>query len=122
MKHLALFICISLSAGPGLSQDWALRDSDRSLTAEQVDTLTAGRTLVFYDGGRSAYGPGDTYSYTYVSGQSAPGRYSIAADGTVCIAYFNGFSRCDRYVESAGRIVLLTEDGERYPVRPAQKQ
>ncbi|QJF52633.1 hypothetical protein [Roseobacter ponti] len=121
MKHLALFISVFVFAGPALSQDWALRDSDRTLSADEVDTLTAGRTLVFYDDGRSAYGPGDTYSYTYAGGQSAPGRYSIAADGTVCIAYLNGFSRCDRYVESAGRIVLLTEDGERYPVRPAQK-
>ena len=105
---------------PLLAAEWALRDSDRVLSREEVETLTAGQTIVFYDDGRSAYSVGGSYSYTYASGEAAYGSYEIAKDGTVCISYRNGFSRCDRYVENGERIILLTEKGLRFPVRPRQ--
>ncbi|WP_299673788.1 hypothetical protein [uncultured Roseobacter sp.] len=101
-----------------LAQDWALRAQDRLLTREEVAALTEGRTLVFYDDGRSKFSAGGAYSYTYASGASAFGRYRVEADGTVCIDYRNGFGRCDRYVQSGDRIVMLTERGERFPIRP----
>jgi len=114
-------ICfLTLLCGPALAADWALRDTDRVLTRDEVEALTAGRTIVFYDEGRSKYSAGGAYSYTYASGASAFGRYEIAEDGTVCIAYNNGFGRCDRYVETGDRIVLLTEDGLRFPIRPPE--
>lgn len=100
-----------------LAQEWAQRSGDRALSREEVAELTGGRTLVFYDDGRSKFSVGGAYSYTYASGESAFGRYRVEPDGTVCIAYRNGFGRCDRYVERAGRIVMLTEKGERFPVR-----
>ncbi|MFK7746437.1 MAG: hypothetical protein AB8B47_15390 [Roseobacter sp.] len=110
---------LTVCAVPLWAQDWDLRDHDRTLTAAEVETLTNGQTLVFYDDGRSKYSAGGAYSYTYASGESAFGQYRIKDDGTVCIQYRNGFGRCDRYVESSGRIVLLTENGLRFPVRPA---
>ena len=105
-----------------VSAEWALRDSDRILTRTEVEDLTAGNTLVFYDDGRSTYGAEGAYSYTYASGASAVGRYRIEDDGTVCIRYPNGFGRCDRYVENGSRIVLLTEKGLRFPVRPGRQE
>jgi hypothetical protein len=99
--------------------EWAYQDNDRILSRDEVEALTAGQTLVFYDDGRSKYSVGGAYSYTYASGESAFGQYTIAEDGTVCIAYRNGFGRCDRYVRNGDRIVLLTEKGLRFPVRPA---
>ena len=102
-----------------VADSWALRDSDRVLSRAEVDALTQGRTIEFYDDGQSRYFEDGGYSYTYASGAQAFGRYSIADDGTVCIEYRNGFDRCDRYVEAGGRIVLLTEDGLRFPIRPA---
>ncbi|MCV3271801.1 hypothetical protein [Roseobacter sinensis] len=102
-----------------VAQDWALRADDRLLTRDEVAQLTEGQTLVFYDDGRSKFSAGGAYSYTYASGQSAFGRYRVEVDGTVCIDYRNGFSRCDRYVESGSRIVMLTEKGERFPIRPS---
>ncbi|WP_299968100.1 hypothetical protein [uncultured Roseobacter sp.] len=118
MKPFVLLFALIVLPGAGLAQDWALRADDRVLTRQEVLTLTEGSTLVFYDDGQSAYGPEGAYSYTYASGAAAFGAYEVGADGTVCIAYRNGFGRCDRYVESRGRIVLLTERGERFPVRP----
>ena len=117
MRLSYLFLCLVLST-PAVAQDWALRAGDRVLSHEEVEALTSGQTLVFYDDGRSMYSAGGAYSYTYASGAAAFGHYEIRPDGTVCIAYVNGFGRCDRYVEAAGRIVLLTEKGLRFPVRP----
>ena len=100
--------------------EWAVRDSDRILSRDEVEKLTAGQTIVFFDDGRSKYSVGGSYSYTYASGDAAYGEYEIGLDGTVCISYRNGFSRCDRYVENGDRIVLLTEKGLRFPVRIAE--
>jgi hypothetical protein len=115
--HFVLALCL-VAVGTALcAQDWALRTGDRLLDAGQVRTLTEGRTLEFHDRGRSKYSHGGAYSYTYASGLSAFGRYRVEADGTVCVTYRNGAGRCDRYVQNGGQIVLLTERGERFPVR-----
>lgn len=112
---------ILTAAAPLQAAEWDLRAGDRVLSRDEVDVLTAGQTIVFYDDGQSKYSVGGAYSYTYASGESAFGRYEIAEDGTVCVAYRNGFSRCDRYVQSGDRIVLLTEKGLRFPIRPRSK-
>ncbi|MDW3224538.1 MAG: hypothetical protein R8G34_16940 [Paracoccaceae bacterium] len=100
------------------AQDWALRGDDRALSHAEVVALTDGQTLVFYDDGASQFSEGGAYSYTYAGGGTAFGVYTIGPDGTVCIAYRNGFERCDRYVQSGARIVMLTQKGERFPLRP----
>lgn len=105
-----------LAATPVAATDWPTRPGDVPLTAEELDGL-AGRTLTFYDDGQSRFSAGGAYSYTYASGDSAFGTYSIAEDGSVCIAYRNGFSRCDLYVRSGDRLILIDQKGDRYPVR-----
>ena len=119
MKRI-LTLFLAFVACPVLAQDWALRVGDRVMSRTEVEELTTGNTLVFHDGGQSRYSAGGSYSYTYASGQSAYGQYEIAEDGTVCIRYRNGFGRCDRYVRSGERIVLLTVKGLRFPVRPPE--
>jgi hypothetical protein len=116
---LTLFLVISVV--PVAAAEWAIRDGDRILTREEVGDLTIGRTIVFHDDGESMYSAGGAYSYNYASGVSAFGRFSIAEDGTVCIAYRNGFGRCDRYVQGSDGIVLLTEKGLRFPVRQSRE-
>ena len=114
-------LAMCVLAAPLLAAEWALRDSDHVLTRDEVEALTAGQTIVFYDEGRSMYSVGGAYSYTYASGESAYGQYTISQDGTICIAYRNGFGRCDRYVRSGDRIIMLTESGLRFPIRPADR-
>lgn len=99
-----------------------MRAGDRILSPAEIENLTSGNTLVFYDDGQSKYSAGGAYSYTYASGESAFGTYTIAQDGTICIAYRNGFDRCDRYVKNGRNIVLLTQAGLRFPVRPTGKK
>jgi hypothetical protein len=119
---MKFFLSLMLCCLPAAlwAAEWAIRDSDRILTRDEVEALTAGQTIVFYDDGRSKYSVGGSYSYTYASGDSAYGQYEISEDGTVCISYHNGFSRCDRYVANGKRIILLTEKGLRFPVRSAE--
>lgn len=118
---LLTFMLLFVLSGAAMADGWALRDSDRILDQAEVAALTSGQTIEFYDDGQSRYFEDGGYSYTYASGAQAFGQYNIAEDGTVCIDYRNGFSRCDRYIEADGRIVLLTENGLRFPIRPARK-
>ncbi|MGJ8615246.1 MAG: hypothetical protein ACSHWS_00310 [Sulfitobacter sp.] len=97
---------------------FARLEGDTVLAREQVVALTAGRVLRFYEGGQSRYSVGGAYSYSYESGATAFGHFDIKPDGEVCVTFTNGRQRCDIFVHSHGRLVLLTEDGGRYPVRP----
>jgi hypothetical protein len=117
--RIPLTLALSLCASAVAAQDWALRDGDRLLDRAEVQAFAEGQTLLFHDGGKSKYSHGGAYSYTYASGESAFGSFRIEADGTVCIAYRNGAARCDRYVASGERFVLLTQHGERFPVKSA---
>ncbi|SLN74232.1 hypothetical protein [Ruegeria meonggei] len=105
-----------LAAGPLWAAEWPTKPGDVPLSSVELDGL-AGRTLTFYDDGQSKFSAGGAYSFTYASGDSAFGTYSIAEDGSVCIAYRNGFTRCDLYVRSGERLILIDEKGDRYPVR-----
>lgn len=105
---------ISVSA-----QDWPLRASDVALTTDEATAYVTGRTVVFYDDGQSKFSVGGAYSYTYANnGGSAFGTFSVRDDGAVCIDYKNGFSRCDLYVRSGDAMVMITQKGERFPIRP----
>ena len=110
-------IFAAVLALPAWAQDWNLRGSDEALSAEEIGTSVVGRTLTFYDDGQSKFSAGGSYSYTYGGGGTAFGTFEVGADGVICISYANGWSRCDKYVRSGDRLVVLTEDGERYPVR-----
>lgn len=118
MKHLMLLSILCLPA-PALAGDWALRATDRLFSADELATL-AGRTFVFYDDGEAIYGEDGAYSYTYSAangGGTSWGTYRIAEDSSVCVEFIGGASRCDMYVHSGSRIVLITDKGERFPVR-----
>ena len=111
------FLLLAFVGTPLWAAEWLTKPGAVPLNQQELDGL-AGRTLTFYDDGRSKFSAGGAYSYTYAGGDSAFGTYSIAHDGSICIAYRNGFSRCDLYVHSGDRLILITEEGERYPVRP----
>ena len=100
------------------AQNWKLRDSDTRLEPDQLTAVLVNQRIVFFDNGESKFSPDGAYSYTYDQGDSAYGRYTISDDSTVCIAFDNGFSRCDMYVRNGKKLVLLTEDGMRFPIRP----
>ncbi len=92
--------------------------SDTALSRAEVISLTSHAVLEFFEGGQSRYSVGGSYSYTYQGGGTAFGRFAVEQDGMVCITYRNGRDRCDRFVRSHGRLVMLTQDGQRFAIRP----
>lgn len=118
---LAALAGLTAMVGAANAQDWALRDGDEPLPLLEMRHSLLGADIEFYDGGRSRYSAGGAYSYTYApeyGGGTAFGTFAFREDGIVCASFRNGFSRCDMFVRNEGRLVLLTEDGERFPVMP----
>lgn len=111
---LGILIFVSAAAQ---AQTWSDRAGDAALTGAALRHALLGRTHVFFDGGQARFSDGGAYSYTYGSGGTAFGTFEIFDDGRVCTVFRHGFERCDRYVVNAGRLVLLTEDGLRFPIR-----
>ena len=94
-----------------------LRPGDVALTDAEITELIVGRTHTFFDGGVSFFSVTDSYSYTYTDGGVAYGRYERGGPGQVCTYFDHGFERCDTYVRANERLVLITEDGTRFPIR-----
>ena len=115
---MRILIPALLIAAPAFAQDWNIYDGDVALSPEEIQSQVEGQTLVFYDNGRSVFGADGGYSYTYDGGGTAVGTYTVEGDGVICIDFENGWSRCDKYVRSGARMILLTAKGERYPIRP----
>ena len=115
MRFILAFILLPTTV---FADGFKVLEGDTVLSRDQVVGVTAGQTLTFYEGGVSRYAVGGAYSYSYESGATAFGQFEVGSDGDVCIAYANGRARCDRFVRSHGRLVLLTEDGGRFPIRP----
>ncbi len=118
MFRYGLFL--TLLSCPAMAAEWTLRAGDTPFTPEDAVALE-GQTLTFYDDGQSKYEADGVYSYTYSQvngGGTAWGEYQVMPDGSICISFQNGFDRCDLYVRAGDRLVLITEEGERYPVRP----
>ena len=118
MKYLMAAVLAGAVPLAGAAQDWALRSGDTVLSRAEMQAELVVQDIVFYDNGRSQFGAGGAYAYTYDQGGTAFGQYTLRDDGVICIAYRNGFGRCDKYVRNGGRLVVITEDGDRFPVRP----
>ncbi|OBY27822.1 hypothetical protein A9D60_13765 [Leisingera sp. JC1] len=114
---MPLFLC--LTAGSAVADSWQLRPGDTPFAQAELEALP-GQSFRFFDGGESQYSSGGAYAYTYSAengGGTAWGTYRIAGDGSICVDFTNGFSRCDLYVRNSGRVILITRQGERFPVR-----
>ncbi|MDJ0639881.1 MAG: hypothetical protein QNJ20_13690 [Paracoccaceae bacterium] len=113
--RLALFL--SLFALPAMAQD-GLRASDQLLDAAEMGELLNGQMIEFFDGSKSRYATDGRYAYTYTDdGPEWKGQYQVFDDSLVCVDFDNGSQRCDRLVRAGERLVLVIEDGTRFPVR-----
>lgn len=109
---------LCLLATPAIAEDWVLRATDQLLDADALATRLIGQNIVFYDNGRSEYFEDGSYAYTYDGGGTAHGDFTIRDDSTVCVNFDNGWARCDLFVVADQRLVVITEEGERFPIRP----
>ncbi|MCH2095231.1 MAG: hypothetical protein MK160_08975 [Rhodobacteraceae bacterium] len=101
------------------AEEFSLSTGDTVVPAQVLASRLSGQILTFYDNGTSKFFTDGLYTYTYAGqGGTAYGYWKVTADGTVCIDYINGWSRCDMYVRNGDRLVLITEQGDRFPIRP----
>lgn len=117
MKYALILLAL---ASPAAAQDYAVRDSDTVPNTADLSMLILDRDLEHFDGGTSRYNTDGTYAWTFGAnngGETHPGTHRISDNATVCITYASGSERCDRFVQSGDRLVLLTDDGQRYPIR-----
>ncbi|SLN29569.1 hypothetical protein [Pseudooctadecabacter jejudonensis] len=120
MKHL-IFPFTLLLATSAAAQDYATRATDTVPTG--LAALILDRPLTYFDDGTSRYNTDGTYSWDYSAangGGTWLGHHTLDAateDSIVCITFVTGVERCDQFVMSGDRLVLLTADGGRFPVR-----
>jgi len=113
-----ILLSLMLTATPLMAQDWNTRATDQLLSESELADRIVGQTITFYDNGKSQFYDDGRYTYTYDGGGTAYGYFELQPNGVVCIDYVNGFKRCDRFVLSGAGLVLLTEAGDRFPLRP----
>ena len=112
-----LSACLLFAASFAHAQD-GLRASDATLDPSGLSELLAGQVVEFYDGSKSTYRENGRYEYTYTDdGPIWAGDYRMEEESSVCVDFDNGSARCDFFVKDGARVVLITSDGLRFPVR-----
>lgn len=107
-----------LMAGPVSAEGWKMHAGDELFDVAGLQAALSGQELVFYDEGRSVYGEDGYYSYTYGGGGLWEGTWRAEVDSVVCVTFVTEVSRCDRIVRNGDRLVVLTGDGQRFPIKP----
>lgn len=114
---MRFFLALLTLATSAQAQD-GVRSSDALMTAADLDALLSGHVIEFYDGSKSRYAADGLYGYTYTDdGPVWSGRYRTQDDSRLCVDFDNGFARCDVFVMDGNRLVLVTADGTRFPIR-----
>ncbi|WP_229836401.1 hypothetical protein [Aliiroseovarius zhejiangensis] len=113
----AITLSMLVIASPLFAIDWKTRPTDNRLDQTDLTRLITGQTLTFHDGALSVFHTDGRYAYTYGGGGTWFGHYRIEADGTACITFVTGMSRCDLYVLHENDLVLITQEGLRFPIR-----
>ncbi|MCK0150355.1 hypothetical protein MWU54_10000 [Marivita sp. S6314] len=118
MFRSVLFVL--LIASQANAQDFAPRSGDVLFDQTALDNRVRGETLIFFDDGQSRFFDDGRYTYTYANdGGTGYGYFEVTENSTICVEFVTGFSRCDLYVTDAqGRLILITEAGDRFPIRP----
>lgn len=115
---MRLALIFSLVFGSSAFAQDSLRDSEEIIAQSQLSGLLSGHIVEFFDGSKSTFGSDGGYSYTYTDdGPIWAGRYMVEDQSRVCVDFDNGSRRCDRYVRDGERLVLITVDGTRFPIR-----
>lgn len=118
MRNLVLLSGLVLAL-PLAAQELDTRPGDSLIPADALDSQLRGQEVIFFDDGVSHFYNDGRYTYAYDLGEGgyAYGYFNVTDDSTVCIEYVNGFSRCDAYIRNGDRLILITSDGDRFPVR-----
>lgn len=115
MRYMTTAI-LAVMAGAAAAQ--GVRDGDVMLEATELQARLSGKSVLFHDGSEARFSASGNYTYRYTPQDPAfGGTYETTADSQVCVTFANGFARCDTYVLSDDRLVLINRDGLRFPVK-----
>lgn len=108
-----------LLAAPAYAQDFAPRDTDTLPTAQTLAATILDHDLEYFDGGVSRYNTDGTYTWTYNPDNGGGVWYGhhVITDNVVCVTFVTGVERCDMFVTADDRLTVLTQDGDRFPIR-----
>ena len=114
---LRIFLLALFAATFANAQD-GVRSDDVLLDVEELESILKGQIVEFFDGSKSRYSEDGVYGYTYTDdGPVWSGRYAIVGLSEVCVDFDNGSRRCDFLVNDGNRMILVTSDGTRFPIR-----
>jgi len=114
---LRIFLLTLFAATFANAQD-GVRSDDVLLDVEELESILKGQIVEFFDGSKSRYSEDGVYGYTYTDdGPVWSGRYAIVGLSEVCVDFDNGSRRCDFLVNDGNRMILVTSDGTRFPIR-----
>lgn len=112
MLTLALLLAATSASAQGM------RDTDRLYEVAELNEMLAGHAVEFFDGSVSRYRADGAYSYKYTeTDRPWLGTWTVPEAGRVCLTFENGSDRCDTFVDDGTRMVLVIENGTRFPVR-----
>jgi hypothetical protein len=102
-----------------VAQDFPTRDSDHLFSPSELTSRLSGKILTYFDNGKSRYYADGRYSYTFFGDarESTGGYWTVRDDSAVCVEFITGQTRCDLFVQSGERLVLVDQKGDRYPVK-----
>ena len=114
---LGIAVAISVISVPVSAQEtaWNIRPWDTKLDPKWVRENIVGTSITLIDGGTAHYEADGLYRYVYIGGNTFTGTYEVAEDGALCVTFESGAARCDLYVKQGEKLLLITEDGGRYP-------
>ncbi|SMR72900.1 hypothetical protein SAMN04488030_1645 [Aliiroseovarius halocynthiae] len=117
MRLVTTTALLGLLSSTAFAADWNTRPDDQLLSRADLEQQLVGQTLTFFDDGQSVYSENGEYAYTYGGGGTWLGHYELKDDSSVCVTFVTGVRRCDLIVEANDRLVVITEDGLRFPIR-----
>ena len=112
-----LTIIVAMLATQAAAQQ-GMKETDQTFEQAELTALLVDHAVEFFDGSVSRYRGDGAYSYKYQENDRPwLGIWRVNTDSQVCVAFDNGSSRCDTFVSDGTRMVLVIENGMRFPVR-----
>jgi len=92
-----------------------VRPWDSRISTAWAQENIVGKAITFIDGGTARYDADGTYAYVYNGGRTFMGTFRLAEQGEICVTFDEGSERCDMFVLQGDNLLLITEEGGRYP-------
>jgi hypothetical protein len=110
LKLMLLIACMAaeIAYGPAYA-------AEVPATKQEIVKSFVGKTAWFSYGGHATYSADGSYLYYDRSSGASRGKYTIN-DGSICVNFYTGHSRCDSIHKDGNDFILINNKGEKYPI------